>query len=129
MLGLLTTIDTPVFSLDQLSPLRPDTISQLWLKVKRALGLSVRLHDLRHTAATLMLAAGVPIGDVSDRLGHATPGFTMTVYRHAIPGAQEEAAERLASLLHGESYVPPGTIDGTKLSPELSPQRKLAAIS
>jgi len=118
-------METPVFSLDQISPLRPDTISQLWLKVKKALGLNVRLHDLRHTAATLMLAAGVPIGDVSDRLGHATPGFTMTVYRHAIPGAQEEAAERLAALLHGDAYVS----DGNKLSPGLSPQRKLAAIS
>jgi integrase len=124
-LDLKTTMETPVFSLDQISPLRPDTISQLWLKVKKALGLNVRLHDLRHTAATLMLAAGVPIGDVSDRLGHATPGFTMTVYRHAIPGAQEEAAERLAALLHGDAYVS----DGNKLSPGLSPQRKLAAIS
>jgi hypothetical protein len=49
----------------------------------------------------------------------------MTVYRHAIPGAQEEAAERLAALLHGDAYVS----DGNKLSQGLSPQRKLAAIS
>ena len=63
--------------------------------------MNVRLHDLRHTAATLMLSAGVPVGDVSDRLGHATPGFTLTVYRHTIRGSQEAAAERLASLLNG----------------------------
>ncbi|MAE80726.1 MAG: hypothetical protein CL695_03975, partial [Chloroflexi bacterium] len=67
--------------------------------------------------------------DVSDRLGHANPGFTMTVYRHAIPGAQEEAAERLAGLLHGESHPPGGSINGVKLSPRLSPKPKLAAIS
>ena len=35
----------------------------------------------------------------ADRLGHATPAFTLTVYRHAIPGAQEAAAERLAAML------------------------------
>ena len=42
----------------------------------------------------------MPVGDVADRLGHATPAFTLTVYRHAIPGAQEAAAERLAALLN-----------------------------
>ena len=78
-----------------------DSLTHAWGRVAKALQLNVRLHDLRHTAATLMLSAGVPVGDVSDRLGHATPGFTLTAYRHAIPGSQEAAAERLASLLNG----------------------------
>lgn len=61
--------------------------------------MKAKLHDLRHTAATLMLAARVPVGDVSDRLGHSSPGFTLDVYRHSVPGAQEEAAAKLAAAL------------------------------
>src|SRR5271154_5506835 len=41
----------------------------------------IRLHDLRHTHATLLLKAGVPIKVVSERLGHSTPGFTMATYQ------------------------------------------------
>ena len=51
----------------------------------------LRLHDLRHTHATLLLKAGVPIKVVSERLGHATPGFTMATYQHVLPGMQAEA--------------------------------------
>jgi len=100
MFGRGVAPDLPVFTLDGSTPVRPDTLSHTWSRVAKALNLNVRLHDLRHTSATLMLAAGVPVGDVADRLGHATPAFTLTVYRHAIPGAQEAAAERLAALLN-----------------------------
>ncbi len=99
MFGRGIASDLPVFTLDGSTPVRPDTLTHAWTRVAKALGLNVRLHDLRHSAATLMLAAGVPVGDVADRLGHATPAFTLTVYRHAIPGAQEAAAERLAAML------------------------------
>lgn len=56
-------------------------------------------HDLRHTHATLLLKAGVPIKVVSERLGHSTPAFTMATYQHILPGMQREAAETFASLL------------------------------
>lgn len=59
----------------------------------------IRLHDLRHTHATLLLKAGVPIKVVSERLGHSTPGFTMATYQHVLPGMQAEAARTFASLL------------------------------
>ena len=59
----------------------------------------IRLHDPRHTHATLLLKAGVPIKVVSERLGHSTPGFTMATYQHVLPGMQREAAETFASLL------------------------------
>jgi integrase len=42
----------------------------------------IRLHDLRHTHATLLLKAGVPLKVVSERLGHSTPAFTMATYQH-----------------------------------------------
>ena len=59
----------------------------------------IRFHDLRHTHATLLLRAGVPVKVVSERLGHASPGFTLNVYQHVLPGMQAEAAEVFERLL------------------------------
>jgi integrase len=58
-------------------------------------------HDLRHTHATLLLAAGEPVKVVSERLGHATAMITLNVYQAVIPGMQRRAAERFASLVKG----------------------------
>jgi integrase len=72
-------------------------------RCRKALGDSaapvIRLHDLRHTHATLLLLAGVPVHVVSERLGHASPVITMQVYAHVLPGSQREAAELFASLI------------------------------
>ena len=59
----------------------------------------IRLHDLRHTHATLLLKAGVPLKVVSKRLGHATSASTMAVYQHVLPGMQAEAVEVFAELI------------------------------
>jgi integrase len=59
----------------------------------------IRLHDLRHTHATLLLHAGVPPKVVSERLGHATVAFTMQVYAHVIPGMQADAASAFGNLV------------------------------
>jgi integrase len=61
----------------------------------------IRLHDLRHTHATLLLAKGVPVKVVSERLGHATPVIILQVYAHVLPGSQRDAAELFASLVKG----------------------------
>ena len=55
----------------------------------------IRFHDLRHTHASLLVAAGVPIKVVSERLGHAHPAFTMHTYQHLLPGMSAAAAERV----------------------------------
>lgn len=60
---------------------------------------TISLHDLRHTHATLLLKAGVPVKVASERLGHANVAFTMSVYQHVLPGMQAEAAETFAALL------------------------------
>jgi integrase len=49
-------------------------------------------HDLRHTHGTLLIAAGVLVKVVSERLGHATPAFTIETYQHVLPGMQAQAA-------------------------------------
>ena len=61
----------------------------------------IRLHDLRHTHATLLLAAGEPVKVVSERLGHASATITLTVYQHVHPGMGRQAADRFAALLDG----------------------------
>jgi len=63
----------------------------------------IRLHDLRHTHATVLLTAREPVHVVSQRLGHASPVVTMTVYAHVLPGSQREAAELFARLIRGAS--------------------------
>jgi integrase len=59
----------------------------------------IRLHDLRHTHATLLLAKGVPVKVVSECLGHASPTITLTVYAHVMPGNQRDAADLFARLI------------------------------
>ena len=60
----------------------------------------IRLHDLRHSHASIAVKAGVPIGVVSERLGHASPEFTLHRYAHVMPGMQREAADRIARAVH-----------------------------
>jgi len=59
----------------------------------------IRLHDLRHTHATLMLGKGEPVKVVSERLGHASVTVTLSVYAHVLPGDQRAAAARFAALI------------------------------
>jgi len=59
----------------------------------------IRLYDLRHTAATLALSAGVPVKVVSEMLGHSSVALTLDVYSHVLPHMQEDAARRMAALL------------------------------
>ena len=62
---------------------------------------NIRLYDLRHTAATLALAAGVSPKIISEQLGHASVAFTLDVYSHVLPHVQDAAAEKVEALLGG----------------------------
>lgn len=69
-------------------------------KVIRSSGLpNIRFHDLRHTAATIMLLHGVPVFTVSKVLGHSKPSVTLDIYGHLIPGALEVAAQVMEDAL------------------------------
>lgn len=81
-------------------PIHPDLFSQTFDRAVAKSGLpEITLHDLRHTHATVLLKAGVPVKVVSERLGHANPAFTMSVYQHVIPGMQAEAAAIFSKLI------------------------------
>lgn len=82
------------------TPLRPDSVSKYFRRLAAAAGLPViRLHEARHTAATLGLEAGLDIKIVSDQLGHATTRITQDLYTHVRQAVHDEAAETVLNLL------------------------------
>jgi integrase len=100
--GVELPTGTFVFSLraDGAKPWLPNWATKRFIAALRAAGLAhFRLHDLRHFMATEMLALGVPIATVSQRLGHARASTTLNVYAHAIPGGDRRAAETLSAIL------------------------------
>jgi len=93
-----------VFTLENGEALDPESVSRYWRQaVKKAMLPTIRLHDLRHTHATLALQAGIHPKVVSERLGHATISITLDTYSHAIPAMQEEAAALIAGLVFAGS--------------------------
>ena len=83
-------------------PIHPHTFSQAFERlIAKASLRTIRLHDLRHTHATLALKAGVPVKVISERLGHESPSFTLKQYAHVIPGMQAEAAAQVAAMIDG----------------------------
>lgn len=91
-----------VFSRPDGSPLHPDGFTGAFDRHVKTAGLPrVRLHDLRHTYATLALTAGIHVKVVSERLGHASVSITLDTYSHVLPGLQAEAAEKIAGLVLG----------------------------
>ena len=78
----------------------PDSIVNLHKKILKGAGLEhIRLHDLRHTFATLALQNGVDIKTVSGMLGHYDAGFTLRTYTHATDRMQEQAAATMGALI------------------------------
>jgi integrase len=89
-----------VFTCENGAALDPESVSRYWRKAVRASMLPpIRLHDLRHTHATLALQAGVHPKVVSERLGHAAVAITLDIYSHAIPAMHEQAAALIAGLV------------------------------
>jgi integrase len=91
-----------VFAKEDGSPIHPHTFSQAFERLVAKSGLPrIRLHDLRHTHASIALQAGVPVKVISERLGHESPAFTLKQYAHVIPGMQAEAARAVSDAIHG----------------------------
>jgi integrase len=87
-------------------PLSETRLRWAFWRLLREAGLPrIRLHDLRHTMATLMLAAGEHPKVVSERLGHSTVSITLDTYSHVLPGLQAAAAERLAVTLGASPMI------------------------
>jgi len=112
--------------------LRPDFFAQLngrpidkkadydaWRNLLKSAGVRhVRLHDGRHTAATLLLSEGVHPRVVMELLGHSQMRTTMDIYSHVMPALAREAADRMGAVLLGdESSRTSATNNGLQLQP------------
>ena len=87
----------------------PATLTHAFSKLARRAGLfGVRLHDLRHTHASLLLQQAVHPKIVSGRLGHANIQITLDTYSHLLPGMQEAAADAFDKALAHPLGVPVG---------------------
>jgi len=96
----MLTDDDFVFSQIDGKPLLPDSITHAWMVLARRCGLKgIRLHDARHTHASLMLKQGIHPKIVQERLGHASIKMTLDTYSHIIPGLQQAAANRFDELI------------------------------
>ena len=103
-------------------PTRPLNASWLWRHVwapllDKAAVRAIRIHDARHTYASLMLRRGVPIAYVSRQLGHSSIQITVDLYGHFVPGGDRHHAEGLAAAIEAER----ATAEARALSPHSDP--------
>jgi integrase len=90
--------DGLVFASPTGGPLHPDAVTQRFDRLVRASGVRrIRLHDLRHTAATTMRRNGTSLEVIAKRLGHSSTRITADVYSHVDEGMDDEAAARLGA--------------------------------
>jgi integrase len=91
-----------VFTTSIGKPLDPRKVTQEFHALLKAAELpAVRFHDLRHTAATLLLAQGVDPRTIMETPGHSQISLTLNTYSHVLPALQESAAARMNAILSG----------------------------
>jgi integrase len=99
--GMKIATNAYVFSRepDCLVPWTPGNVTNQFQAIRNQLGFDkMRLHDLRHFAATRLMAAGIPVRTVSGRLGHANPSTTLSVYAHFVEASDQDAALVMGNL-------------------------------
>jgi integrase len=94
--------DDLVFAKVDGTPLHPQYVSTTFERLSGQVEVPrIRLHDLRHTCATLLLEQGVALKIVSERLGHSSITITADAYQHATEQMQTDAAAGLGTALFG----------------------------
>lgn len=127
-LDIEATSKTPVCCSNVGSWLNVDNFSAWWRTWREREGFKgLKLHELRHTQATLLLANGVDVKTVQTRLGHANPSITLSWYAHSIPQNDFQAARMLGNLLGGEPKKE--TDEGPIRVPAVSPQANFAPVN
>jgi integrase len=109
---------TGVFSAPEGGPLRPRNFrARAWVPaVKKAHLVPLRIHDLRHTCAALLIEKGAHIKAVADRLGHSSPVVTMKTYAHVLPSLEASLTDGLEETFQaasgaGASFLLPSPAD------------------
>jgi integrase len=95
-------------------PIHADTITRRFNRLVDRAGVPlIRLHDVRHTYATVSLDGGVDPKVVADRIGHANMAYTLAIYTHRSTGRDRPAADKVAGMIFGADWTPPpGREDG-----------------
>jgi integrase len=85
-----------VFTTERGRPIHGSNLTKVLYAHLERLGLpKVTVHDLRHSAATVLYAAGIPLESIADMLGHSTTRVTADLYRHRVPEMQRDIADRM----------------------------------
>ena len=106
----------------------PGTITKQFQAVRDALGFdNMRLHDLRHFAATRMMTAGIPVRTVAGRLGHANPSTTLSVYTHFVEASDQDAAAVMGNIrTERESLIStPAAVKAKKIAKTIKTVKKM----
>ena len=93
-----------VFTAEDGEPVHADHVANRYDRLVAAAPVpALHFHGLRHTHATLLLKAGVPVHVVAQRLGHSSPALTLSIYSHVLPRQQAAAAAAFAGLVASHS--------------------------
>ena len=99
--GLPFSEDSGVFTSIDGKPFRPNTVTRVWHEAAKKAGVKdIRLHDARHTHASIMLKRGIHPKIVQERLGHSSIQMTLDTYSHVAPGLQQKAADAFESAVN-----------------------------
>jgi integrase len=100
-------------------PVHPHAVYEAFRRIVHNAGIpTMRFHDLRHTHGSLLIAEGVPVKVVSERLGHAHIAHTLETYQHVLPGMQADAARTAERLADPRPKSQKGTAQPGKSSVE-----------
>jgi len=80
-------------------PWNPDSFSAAWTDTAVEIGLNISFHGLRHTHASQLIAAKIPITEIAHRLGHASPATTLSIYAHMFEKDDSKAAAAINAAL------------------------------
>jgi integrase len=106
-LGVRLTDDHHVFTHEDGAPVYPGSLTRSFTRfLRRYRGPQIRFHDLRHSHATHLLAAGVHPKIAQERLGHSSVGITLDTYSHVLPGMQEDAVAKVDAALQAAMNKP-----------------------
>ena len=120
-LGVPLTGDTLVFTYGHGSPILPLSLSHAFRRIARRAGLEgLRLHDMRHTHASLMLKEGVHPKVMQERLGHSRVSTTLDTYSHVAPGLQEAAALKFEEGLQRDAEARRTLAEGVDAESDVS---------
>jgi integrase len=106
-IGVRLTDDHHVFTREDGEPVYPSSLTRSFAQfMRRHRFPQIRLHDLRHSHATHLLAAGVHPKIAQERLGHSSVGITLDTYSHVLPGMQEDAVAKVDAAIQAALNKP-----------------------